>query len=1223
MNKYNIIQFNCNGILGQFNDIKTLIANHDPEFILLQELKISDTSRLTFKGYILLSKFNSENPLRASVGILIKEHIPFEEVSLDENIMAIGINTILSCNVSIISFYDNQRSNQLSTNNLLNMVSKMKYPTIIMGDFNAHSNLWDRNFNQNNDPRAECIVNFLFDNSYSLMNDGSLTRISNTRGHNSSAIDLTIVDSRISHLFNWTVSDVMWGSDHLPTYLYLHSQTNNSVISRSKWNFNTTNWDDFNNNCFIDSISEIDVDEWRDKIQTEIQNGLNASTKKVKISHDNKRNVPWWNNDLETLKKDKRKTLRKFKHCPNDENMIQYKKANAVFRKSSNDNKTKSWEKYIGDINGHLSTKDIWNRVSKLNKNYRSPDISVLNDSSNNLTTNKTEIANIIGQFFEDTSNESKLPPSTRSIKQVKDNSVLNSDDNFQDANTDLTLHELCFALQNASGSSPGPDGITYQVYKNLNISNKRGFLKFLNHIWITGRRPNEWNNSFVIPIPKVKCPKFPDKVRPITLMNTDAKLLDKVVNSRLLFILENNKLLSEQQSGFRPKRTTDHYIIPLVLDAQHSIQQKSHTQAISFDLEKAFDKIWPSTILSQMSDMGIGGFLFTFTENFLKERSFKVNNGGHFSDQFTINIGVPQGSPISSTLFLIGFESILKPLTNLKNIKSIAYADDLLIYSSSDDNNTNTSILQNAIDVLTSIGSKSGLNISKEKTKSIHFCNKYKCKRKVNKLFDVTIEEVRHLKILGVWFDQKLSWSYHINNLRNRLATDLSLIRCLSHSRYGASQEVIRSIIISLPIAKIRHGICAYGFCCNTNRKKIDSTINTFKRNMLNAYCTTPIDSLSAETGILNFTGMLEKETVKLILKFKSSSYFLNNRSIFSNGVIINSSNDNTFIGLAKCLLRDSKFTLVKILEREICFEPWINSAQYIVPNIFKGTKSEANPQMWKTIFRDFIETEFFRDVIYTDGSKKENAAGYAGIYNKATIFEKAVHPYTCILDIELYGILEAVNFSIQNQLLRTIIASDSASALQCIANPRNTFNEIALKIARKLNSNLKVIWVPGHLGFTGNELADQAANSIAVELSPYKNELSFKDSMRENITFLRRKNDIKWRQTNNKLLYFKQNTSYSGFGAALPRWDRTRINRLRLGHSAYTHGFLVSKDPQPTCNICNIAISIPHIFSCPEFEMSRQKFNIHEDGSDLKNESFLRNVIDFLKEIDIYEQL
>lgn len=212
---------------------------------------------------------------------------------------------------------------------------------------------------------------------------------------------------------------------------------------------------------------------------------------------------------------------------------------------------------------------------------------------------------------------------------------------------------------------------------------------------------------------------------------------------------------------------------------------------------------------------------------------------------------------------------------------------------------------------------------------------------------------------------------------------------------------------------------------------------------------------------------------------------------------------------------------------------------------------------------------------------------------------------------------------FAVDKNLLRTLIATDSASALHSIRNPRASMNEISIQIARMLNESLKLIWIPGHLGFSGNELADQAANLIAVETNSYDNILSFNDAARESLTWLTAKNDIRWRETNNKLLYFKNNTSYKIIGSTLQRYDRMKINRLRLGHSAYTHGYLLSKEPQQICSVCNIEITVPHIFLCPEYEQSRQFFHVNEDGSDLNSERKLKRVIEYLKDIDIYNQL
>lgn len=121
-----------------------LIANHDPDFVLLQELKIPNSSRITFKGYTFVFKTNAESHLKGSSGILIKDEILFQEVNLGNEVMAVGIDTFLYVPMSIISYYDNQRTNNLTNANLVRLIRKMKYPTIIMGDFNAHHTLWNQ-----------------------------------------------------------------------------------------------------------------------------------------------------------------------------------------------------------------------------------------------------------------------------------------------------------------------------------------------------------------------------------------------------------------------------------------------------------------------------------------------------------------------------------------------------------------------------------------------------------------------------------------------------------------------------------------------------------------------------------------------------------------------------------------------------------------------------------------------------------------------------------------------------------------------------------------------------------------------------------------------------------------------------------------------------------------------------------------------------------------------
>lgn len=137
--------------------------------------------------------------------------------------------------------------------------------------------------------------------------------------------------------------------------------------------------------------------------------------------------------------------------------------------------------------------------------------------------------------------------------------------------------------------------------------------------------------------------------------------------------------------------------------------------------------------------------------------------------------------------------------------------------------------------------------------------------------------------------------------------------------------------------------------------------------------------------------------------------------------------------------------------------------------------------------------------------------------------------------MNIELKGILEASYFPIQNNLKKVLIATYSASALKSISNAISGKNDIELKNAQLLGPNLSLIWVPGHMDFTKNELADRAADH-ATEIITYENKLPLMDIIRAGTYSLRNK----WERE---------------------RIHRSKLNRLRIGHTALTHRFLLSK--------------------------------------------------------------
>ena len=121
------------------------------------------------------------------------------------------------------------------------------------------------------------------------------------------------------------------------------------------------------------------------------------------------------------------------------------------------------------------------------------------------------------------------------------------------------------------------------------------------------------------------------------------------------------NLLLTNVQSGFRSKRSTVDHLVRFEMFCRVAFIHNQHLVRVFFDLEKAHDTTWKYGIMKDLHGFGLRGCL----PNVLQDRSFKVRVGSTFSDSHPQEMGAPQGSILSVTLFSVKINSItqcLKP---------------------------------------------------------------------------------------------------------------------------------------------------------------------------------------------------------------------------------------------------------------------------------------------------------------------------------------------------------------------------------------------------------------------------------------------------------------------------------------------------------------------------------------------------------------------------------
>ena len=234
-------------------------------------------------------------------------------------------------------------------------------------------------------------------------------------------------------------------------------------------------------------------------------------------------------------------------------------------------------------------------------------------------------------------------------------------------------------SLSRAHDTAEGPDKIHYQLLKHLPTESMALLLDIFNYIWQSGDFPECWREATVIPLPKPgKDHSDPNNYRPISLTSCVCKTFERMINDRLVWYLESNNILTDIQCGFRKRKSTLDHLVRLESFIRDAFLSKQEVVSVFFDLEKAYDTTWKYGILKDLHEAGLRGCMPLFISKFLENRNFKVRVGSTLSDSFEQEMGVPQGSILSVTLFSLKINSLAKVLS--KDVEGSLYVDDFLM---------------------------------------------------------------------------------------------------------------------------------------------------------------------------------------------------------------------------------------------------------------------------------------------------------------------------------------------------------------------------------------------------------------------------------------------------------------------------------------------------------------------------------------------------------------
>jgi hypothetical protein len=373
---------------------------------------------------------------------------------------------------------------------------------------------------------------------------------------------------------------------------------------------------------------------------------------------------------------------------------------------------------------------------------------------------------------------------------------------------------------------SSGEDLISKRMLKNSGDKFLSVFVHLFNLSIKSGKVPTRWKKVIVKMIPKKQDSKNnPGNYRPISLTNCIARLCERVILVKIQEHLKSNNIIVKQQSGFRAHRQTKDNLFNLCQKNFEAFNRKMKNCVVFFDISKAFDKVWHNGLLFKMKNHFFDKFIIIWIAEFLNKRNYKVKINDSLSENYFIEVGVPQGGVLSPILFSIYINDIIFDKTQYKKTRteSTLFADDLATSCASNNLNVIEKTFNLYMKKLENWLIKWRLSINPSKCQYILFGKGHN--KEVNiQLMKESIPATNEIKFLGMIIDKSMNLTSCINAIKTKCNNRLNIIKILSHKSWKLTEKTLCNIYISLSRSIIDYSAIIFNLLSETNKKSLRS---------------------------------------------------------------------------------------------------------------------------------------------------------------------------------------------------------------------------------------------------------------------------------------------------------------------------------------------------------------------------------------------------------------
>jgi hypothetical protein len=391
-----------------------------------------------------------------------------------------------------------------------------------------------------------------------------------------------------------------------------------------------------------------------------------------------RKSVPWWNAELNVLRKRANALRRLYQRTKNNEELRNYRETQYLESKSTyaatiRREKRKSWKEFCNTSTANNPWGVIYNLAC--GRGNSRAQITTLLKPDRTQTANTKETLSYMMDTFAPKDNNLEDNEYHKAVQTLAEQPVDTEDDReFTEEEVENTI------ASTNNNKAPGTDGITGNIYKQVFNTVPTFVTALYNGCLQQGIFPTKWKEEKIIPFIKPGQEKSNEvtKYRPISLLNYGGEVLEKLLVNRINHHATSTGYLENNQYGFWPQMSSIDAVLALQEYMEDGFRKGEVAMLVSLDVEAAFDAAWWPAILKSLNDSRCPRNLYNLTRsNFSNRRATLQTN--NIKIEANITRGCPQGSCCGPGMWNIFYNSLLK-LNFTHRTKTLTFADDMIL---------------------------------------------------------------------------------------------------------------------------------------------------------------------------------------------------------------------------------------------------------------------------------------------------------------------------------------------------------------------------------------------------------------------------------------------------------------------------------------------------------------------------------------------------------------